>query len=120
MDARGVVALVENLVERAEAGALPDQVQVQVNLRFILESLEGVQGRHRAPKSLPQDEELRLLFVQHLNALYLGLEELDQGLTAQDIERLRLSVEQVREAAAGLQALGERIENETEGSHETL
>lgn len=120
MDARGVVALVESLVERAKAGPLPDQTQVLTNLRYILESLEGVHGRHRAPKSKPEDEQLRQLFVQHLNGLYHGLEELDQGLVAQDHERMRHSLEQVREAASGLQALGERIENETEISHETL
>lgn len=120
MDARGVVALVESLVERAEAGPLPDQTQVLANLRYILESLEGVHGRHRAPKSQPQDEQLRQLFVQHLNGLYQGLEELDHGLVGPDPERLRQALEWVREAASGLQALGERIENETEVSHETL
>jgi len=120
MDANAVVALVEGLVERAESGPLSDQAQVLANLRYILESLEGIHERHRAPKSQPQDEELRQLFVQNLNGLYRGLEELDQGLVGQDHERMRQSLELVREAASGLQSLGERIENETEGSHETL
>ncbi len=120
MDARALVTLVENLVERARAGPLPDQAQLRTNLRYILEGLEGVHSRHRAPKSQPQDEQLRQLFLQHLNGLYQGLSELDQALPGPDPELLNHSLEQIREAAAGLQSLEERIENETELSHETL
>ncbi|MBX3170293.1 MAG: hypothetical protein KF760_23005 [Candidatus Eremiobacteraeota bacterium] len=116
MDARAVMAWVEKLVD----GPLSDPAQIQANLRYILEGLEGVHSRHRAPKVQPQDEELRQLFLQHLNGLYLGLEELGQGLLSQDRERLLPSLEQIRAAVSGLQSLEERLENETEVSHETL
>ena len=116
MDARAVMALVENLVD----GPASDQARVQANLRYILEALEGVQVRHRAPKERLQDEELRQIFLRHLNGLYQGLAELEQALLSQDGERLRLCLEQIREAATGLQSLEERIEMETEVSHETL
>lgn len=114
MDARALVTLVENLLEQ------PYEPRLQTNLRYILEGLEAVHGRHRAPKAQPQDEELRQLFLQHLGALYQGLQELDAALLGQDREHQQQSVEQIREAAGGLQNLSERLENESGLTSETL
>ncbi|MBN9417482.1 hypothetical protein ABS71_05145 [bacterium SCN 62-11] len=114
MDARALVTLVENLLEQ------PYDSRLQTNLHFILEGLEGIHGRHRAPKSQPQDEELRQLFLQHLTALYQGLQELDSALLSQDPDQKKQAVEQIREAAGGFNQLNERLENESSLTGETL
>lgn len=114
MDARALTNLVENLLEQ------PYDSRLQTNLRFILEGLEGIHSRHRAPKAQPRDEELRQLFLQNLSALYQGLQELDSALLHQEPEHQKQAIEQIREAAGGLQNLGERLENESTLTGETL
>lgn len=114
MDARALVTLVENLLKQ------PYDSRLQTNLRYILEGLEAIHGRHRAPKSNSQDEELRQILLRHLSALYQGLQELDSALLHQDSDHQKQAVEQIREAVGGLQTLGDRLENESSLTSETL
>ncbi|MBS2035239.1 hypothetical protein JST97_09630 [bacterium] len=114
MDTQTLVALVENLLSQ------PYEARLQANLRYVLEGLEAVHARHRAPRSLPQEEQSRQDFLQHLGSLYQGLQGLDAALSARDEVQRQQALELVREAAAGFQGLAERLENDGEVFHETL
>jgi hypothetical protein len=120
MDVQVLVTVVENLVQRAHSGPLADQRRIVANLRYILENLEQAHQRHQEQRPVSDEEWVRKLFLDSLNLLYLGLEELESGLLENDFDRLDSALEKVRQAAVSFEQVEQQSENLSETEDETF